>query len=156
MKKKPTYKVYIMVHDSTDVLIGQGGASGKYLNLRQGYHLPGGTYDPSKETPQEAAVRELKEETGISLGVSKVSEPFTSTADGLEGVTFVVAKVASVSDLVSSFTRPTVTNFYDEPFTSLLALSKDNCWDNPSFASKYWTDWFRDGLWLANDKGLLK
>ncbi|MCR6639172.1 MAG: NUDIX hydrolase [Sporocytophaga sp.] len=36
--------------------------------------LPGGIYDPETESPEEAALRELKEETGYSGKVVKIAE----------------------------------------------------------------------------------
>lgn len=36
-------KAYIIVHDGTNILIGQGGKSGKNKTVRQEGYLPGGT-----------------------------------------------------------------------------------------------------------------
>jgi 8-oxo-dGTP pyrophosphatase MutT (NUDIX family) len=148
-KKKRKLKAYLIVHDGGYVLVGTGGWSGGYQ--RGGYHLPGGTID-GEETAQEAAWRELEEETGIDpTQVGLRRESYIRYAQ-MPNVTFVVARVANVGDLVENFEEPDidVDDYDDTPFTGLVSLPSANCWTNGNFSEKYRTDWFRKGLyaWL--------
>ncbi|MBL4940593.1 MAG: NUDIX hydrolase [Colwellia sp.] len=142
-------KAYIIVHDGADVLIGVGGRSGKKRNIRGGYHLPGGTINYG-ETPEAAAIREFSEETGLDAQ-QLVIERNNITANDAPGVTFIVARVQSVDDLVASFIRPAVNNAYDEPFEGVISLRSEDSWDNDNFSAQYYTDWFLYGLYAAKD-----
>jgi 8-oxo-dGTP pyrophosphatase MutT (NUDIX family) len=138
-------KAYIIVHDATDVLVCQGGNSGKPPKARQGYHLPGGT--AKLANLRQEALRELEEETGIKLTLADVTNDFA-----VNGVTFVVAKVPKVSAL--AFNPPMANNPNDQPFTSMVALPK-NDWGNKNFDAAYYTDWFKDGLQHAYQNNML-
>jgi len=143
-------KVYVIAHDGTNVLLGRGGRSGKYKSTRLGYHLPGGSIDRSKDIDyQRAALREFSEETGIDSNELKIIGCVDSTS--APNVQFVVAKVSSVANLVSAFKRPVVVNPYDEPFSELISLPLVKCWENENFNAKYYTDWFKHGLFAAQD-----
>tara|TARA_R110001583_G_scaffold192509_1_gene359066 strand:- start:77 stop:526 length:450 start_codon:yes stop_codon:yes gene_type:complete len=142
-------KAYIIVHDGADVLVGIGGRSGGDRNVRSGYHLPGGTINPA-ETPEATAIRELSEETGIEPQ-QLVVESNNITANNAPGVTFIVARVISVDNLVANFIRPAVNNIYDEPFERLLSLRSEDSWDNDNFSAQYYTNWFMYGLYAARE-----
>ena len=143
-------KAYVIVHDGANVLIGTGGRSGRKRAKRGGYHLPGGTIDLKADANyQTAALRELQEETGIDAAVPKIEGVVDSP--GAPDVVFVVARVADVNALVQGFARPVVKHQYDEPFEALLALPVDKCWENANFDAKFWTDWFKHGLFAAKD-----
>jgi len=141
-------KVYIIVYDGANVLIGQGGNSGNPSTARQGYHLPGGTYFTG--TAEDAAIRELLEETGIKEEAIRI-EHNNITSDQTRGVIFVLARTESVEGLVAGFVRPPVKNPHDEPFRSIISVSAENLADNDNFSAKFCTDWFAHGLRAAQD-----
>ncbi len=147
-KAKAKAKVYIIVHDGTNVMVGTGGKSGKHRQVRQGYHLPGGTQNPN-ETPFAAARRELEEETGVIIPTTTAHIPVTTSA--VSDVTFIVVKVASVANLCSNFKRPAITdlNMNDEPFAGLTSILSNDSWLDTNFSAKYLTDWFAAGLAAA-------
>src|SRR5262249_2948964 len=123
---------------------------------RQGYHLPGGTWTgKQKDSPKVAAVKELKEETGIVLSAGDCKIAFKTTVKGMEEVTFVVVKVSNVSSRVGSFIRPAAKDINDEPFSSLMALPKESLNDAINFCETYHTEWFGIGLKHAYDNGYL-
>jgi len=142
-------KAYIIVHDGENVLIGKGGRSGKWKNVRRGYHLSGGTIDGS-ENVRVTVLRELKEEMGIDLDESAI-ESDNIKSDKAPTVTFVVAKVESVEKLVQDFIRPPLTkeNEFDEPFEQIISLKSKDSWKNENFNPNFYTDWFAHGLYAA-------
>ena len=148
-------KIYVIIHDATNLLIGIGGKSGKVPTTRQGYHLPGGTIDRN-ESALAAASRELREETGIELEFTDSnSYSFSMKLDDMD-VSFLVARVESVNALTRDFHRPAVTNEHDEPFESLEIIELHNCWLQDGFSNAYKTNWFGDGLKEAKTKGFLQ
>ncbi|USA45202.1 NUDIX domain-containing protein [Acinetobacter sp. C26M] len=142
-------KAYLIVYDGKNILIGQGGKSGSKKVERQGYHLPGGSFETD---PINAVIRELKEETGIDLNKSQIEEEAIQISDSGFTINFYIANVDSVETLVDDFERPDVTNPYDEPFESLLSLISKNSWENENFCAKFNTDWFKLGLTAAKDR----
>lgn len=142
-------KAYLIVYDGTNILIGQGGKSGYKKVERQGYHLPGGSYETD---PIRAVIRELKEETGIDLDESQIEEEAIQISDAGFTINFYIANVDSVETLVDKFERPDVTNPYDEPFESLLSLRSKDSWENENFSEEFNTDWFKLGLTAAKDR----
>ena len=146
-------KVYVIIHDSTDVLVcgggNVGGKRGKAPKERQGSHLPGGTYTGDALA---GAKRELGEETGFGWDDLGVTETTTISPPQLSdfGVQFRKVKVSNVKQLVEDFKRPSVVNPRDEPFTTVKALPIENCWAAENgFSAAYGTDWFADGLQAA-------
>lgn len=142
-------KAYLIVYDGKNILIGQGGKSGFKKVERQGYHLPGGSYESD---PISAVIRELQEETGIDLEESQIDEESIQIVDSGFTINFYIANVDSVETLVKDFERPDVTNPYDEPFESLLSLRSKDSWENENFSEEFKTDWFRLGLAAAKDR----
>lgn len=145
-------KVYLILTDDKNVLIGKGGRSGSTRSERLGYHLPGGK---SKGTDNKnkltTALRELKEETGIELeNPQQFGQDIIPSDSG--GAIFVIVKTESVSSLVESFNnldpqdRPKIVNRFDEPFTELMSLPLKNCWNNSNFSEDYYTNYFGFGL----------
>lgn len=72
--KPQTYGIKLVVHRS-------GGPGGQVLLVRNTYgrtdlwHLPGGGFNPKRETPEYAAERELLEELGIGIcSLSRIGE----------------------------------------------------------------------------------
>jgi 8-oxo-dGTP pyrophosphatase MutT (NUDIX family) len=147
--KNPPEKAYLIVHDGEHVLVGTGGRSGKHRSERKGYHLPGGTIDPG-ENAEKAALRELREETGIDPDPLQVEKNDIKIA-AARNVTFVVARAADVNALVASFKRPDVDDHNDEPFSGLVSLPSANSWLDDNFNAKFWTDWFKHGLFAAQN-----
>lgn len=144
-------KVYLILTDGENVLVAEGGRSGKPQTPRRGYHLPGGRVEKSDKSYMETLQRELKEETGLSLRdpVQMGSEINPATTYGAK---FIIVKTDSILDLVKMFnapdypSRPAIKNPYDEPFTNLVCLPLANCWKNENFNEKYYTDYFGIGL----------
>lgn len=75
VRKPNTFGVKILLRDS----------SGRFLVVRHSYSdpkrwgLPGGGYRPDRETPAEAAAREVAEELGLTLAPDKLAELKTLT-----------------------------------------------------------------------------
>lgn len=146
MKKK----AYLIVHDGTQLLVGQGGRSGFNKVERQGYHFPGGSV---KSNPKATVIRELEEETGFIIDEASIDDTTFQVVDGDYFITFYLLKVDSVDLLIDHFNRnpPPIANQYDEPFTDLLSIQSKDSWNNENFDAKYQTDWFKKGLLLAKD-----
>lgn len=75
IRRPTTYGVKILVRDP----------SGRFLVVRHSYSdskrwgLPGGGYRPDRETPTEAAAREVLEELGLTLAANALTELETVT-----------------------------------------------------------------------------
>ncbi len=69
------------------VVLHKAGARNRVLLIRNTYgdrakwHLPGGGYSPRRETPEIAARREVREETGISIEILCHLDNFYSNAE---------------------------------------------------------------------------
>lgn len=157
---QPPNKVYTLVHDGANVLIGQEGFSWNKKKQaavqRQGWHLPGGTVD-AKETTEGAATRELAEEMGIALPLtSGNTTAFVHKTAG--NVTFLVHKVASVPDLIKARKPPVAAKKNDQPFAKVDAQPITDCVTGKGvhFDGAFGNDWFFDGIEQANNQGLLK
>lgn len=59
----------------------------------EAWALPGGNIERN-ETPEEACIREVKEETGINISVDKINGIYIRTIPGLKDVTFVYKATA--------------------------------------------------------------
>lgn len=146
-------KVYVIIHDGTNLLVGTGGNSFSEPTGRSGYHLPGGRKN-SGETNMQTATRETKEETGIDLDPSDFNgSEITPTNTG--GADFLIAKVSDVKALVSNFRRPKIKNANDEPFAGLLAIPLHDCWSLIELNINGKTDYFGKGLQAAHNAGLI-
>lgn len=140
-------KAYIIIHDGSNVLVGEGGCSGINRRVRAGYHLPGGSINEN-ESMLENISRELSEETGININQLKIEDEAIKNNE-LPDITFVVAKADNINYLVAKFQRPAIINKYDEPYERLISIKSANCWNNDNFSQKYYTDWFSYGLFAA-------
>jgi 8-oxo-dGTP pyrophosphatase MutT (NUDIX family) len=146
-------KVYAIVHDGKYVLLGSGGASGKPPEKRPGLHLPGGTLE-SKD-PLDDALREIKQEMGITPATKGQVRSFATNDPDMKQVQFFVFKVESVQALVNNFKRPAITNPFDEPFEAVVAVSLGEAADHPGLNVHGRTDWFAMGIRHALDEGML-
>ncbi|KKO43812.1 hypothetical protein WG68_18755 [Arsukibacterium ikkense] len=146
-------KVYAIIRGNGDILVGRGGRSGRRPRMRTGLHLPGGTIDPN-ETVHTAAIREVREETGINLLIQDVVNSFALMLNG-QRVDFVVFEVFSVEDAIRTRVSPPRLNIYDEPFAALQSLSFNQCINNPGFSAEHNTDWFAQGLSHAYQNNML-
>jgi len=77
MFKPKTYGVRILIHDEDNVLLIQQTYGDKNLLL-----IPGGGYKPKKETPLDAAKREVLEELGTAPENITELGTYTTTAEG--------------------------------------------------------------------------
>ncbi|MGB7799679.1 NUDIX domain-containing protein [Buttiauxella sp.] len=144
-------KIYLILTDGKNVLVAKGGKSGNPPKVRGGYHLPGGKYESRDKNSLGTVIRELKEETGITLkNPQQLGKDLTPENTG--GAKFVIVQTESVPDWVEWFDkldeadRPKVTNIYDEPFTGLISLPLENCWKDNNFNNTFYTDYFGLGL----------
>jgi len=154
IKKKE--KVYLIIHDGSNVLVGQGGKSCN--KDRMGFHLPGGTKQDS-ENEQGTAKRELKEETNIDLVVQGDNcAQSTVVSYGNTDVHFLVIKIPSVPELVKKKGANSKIkkdeNTWDEPFNVVTSKTIKECMED--FTVNNSTEWFGKGLQAAIDSGLLK
>lgn len=63
----------ILIYDGVSVLLGHPGGP-YYKNNEFGvWSMPKGCFDPERETPRSAALREFREETGVDLGEPKLA-----------------------------------------------------------------------------------
>lgn len=164
-------KAYIILHDDNNLLVCSGGevGRGKKKKIRTGCHLPGGTME-NNETPLNAALRELKEETGIVVDPnhivsvefsinkqgSKWSKELNKAIDVTYQLNFIVAKHTnkSVQDLIEARkSELTKKNPFDMPFTIFTPLSIETCLNNDGFDCKHGTDWFSEGIKHARKNG---
>ena len=146
-------KVYAIIRGNGNILVGSGGKSGKSKATRTGLHLPGGSCDAG-ETAKAAALREIREETGISLLEQDYIDSFTLKLNGVD-VTFVVFEVVNVDTEIANRKKPPIVNEYDEPFAALSSLAFADCVNNPGFSAAHGTDWFGIGLKYARDNKML-
>lgn len=64
------------------------------------WNLPGGTYNPKRETAVNAAVREVKEELGAGLlSAHEVGVPYQTSAEGKRDIVTIVTGTVDSADL---------------------------------------------------------
>jgi 8-oxo-dGTP pyrophosphatase MutT (NUDIX family) len=146
-------KVYAIIRDDHDILVGRGGNVGNPAVARTGLHLPGGTYGWGGNSIT-AALREISEETGLVLLPQDALHTFTLTLTHRQ-VTFVVFEVFSVANEIAQRAAPPVVNAHDEPFAHVETLPITNCHANAGFGAAHGTDWFAAGLHHARANGYI-
>jgi 8-oxo-dGTP pyrophosphatase MutT (NUDIX family) len=141
-------KAYLIIHDNTSILVGRGG----FLNRerRTGTYLPGGTVDRRNgENPEQAAVRELRQEMNIeTIPITKTTPAFTLSDN--KNVHFFVVYIENIQIYTGPVGIQQDMAIYDNPFVQREVRTIDECANGNIFfddaANKIYTGWFKEGV----------
>lgn len=146
------------------VLLRHPARSGRVLAVRHSYAdperwtLPGGGYRPRRESAQDAARREVREELGLEVtGTLAVLTTHTVTTSGKRDTVTVLTGTAASADAHLSYElrdarwiRPDLTDLAGEPTSQWLRTALEHAPERPPIVCLCGSSRFREAFAQAN------